>query len=221
MLVVVAAFVTAGVVRAQDEAQVREWPRFHLGVAFGETDLEWDWSQSELPERFWSEETMDPDRVSKVVAGFRPARIVGVEIQFIDFDEADMETRGRALFGGGQVTVFYDYRSYMRADADAWVLSTLLFIPEPSPLFDVYGKVGVADLDESFTARGYTLDCAPVSQCLRPFNNDVHQSNAGLYVGIGARFKIAPAVAVRVEYEAIDRDGDPAAMLSVGLAWER
>jgi len=141
-------------------------------------------------------------------------------MQYIDFDEADMRTRGTRLFGGGQVTVFYDQSSEMKADANAWVLSALLFIPESSPSFDVYGKVGVADLDESFTAGGYTLDCAPVSQCIQRFHSDVHQSNAGLYVGIGAQFKVAPAVAVRVEYEAIDGDGDPAAMLSVGIAWE-
>ena len=220
LLVVIAVFGTDVVVRAQDEAQVQDWPRFHIGGAFGETDLEWDWSQSGLPERFWSNETTDPDKVAKVVVGFRPVRVVGVEIQYIDFDEADMSVRGRLLFNFAQGGTFYDQHSYMKADADAWVLSALLFIPEPSPSFDVYGKAGVADFDESFVANAYTLDCAPISQCIQRFHSDVHQSDAELYVGIGARFKIAPAVAVRVEYEAIDREGDPATMLSVGIAWE-
>jgi hypothetical protein len=42
------------------------------------------------------------------------------------------------------------------------------------------------------------------------------------YVGIGARFKEAGrAWAFRVEYEAIDGDGEDTTMLSVGVAWER
>ena len=142
-------------------------------------------------------------------------------MQYIDFDEADMRVRGNLLFSFAQTgSRFYDQSSYMKADADAWVLSALLFIPEPSRSFDVYGKAGVAYLDESFVADAYTLDCTPISQCIRWSYSDVHQSDAELYVGIGARFKIAPAVAIRVEYEAIDRDGDPATMLSVGIAWE-
>ena len=221
LLVVIAAFGTDAIVRAQDDAQVKDWPRFHIGLAVGESDLQWNWSQSGLPEHFWSDETTEPDRVLKVVAGFRPFRVVGFEMQYIDFDEADMRVRGNLLFSFAQTGGrFYDQSSYMKADADAWVLSALLFIPEPSPSFDVYGKAGVAYLDESFVADAYTLDCTPISQCIRTFHSDVHQSDAELYVGIGAQFKIAPAVAVRVEYEAIDRDRDPAAMLSVGIAWE-
>jgi len=75
------------------------------------------------------------------------------------------------------VATFYDQYSVMKADANAWVLSALLFIPESSPTFDVYGKVGVAELDESFSAYAYTLDCAPVSQCLRPLDSAVQQSS--------------------------------------------
>ena len=54
------------------------------------------------------------------------------------------------------------------------------------------------------------------------FSSDVDQSDSGAYLGFGARFRIARAVAVRVEYEALDRDvGDNTTMLSLGIAWER
>jgi opacity protein-like surface antigen len=166
---------------------------------------------------------MEPERARKVVAGFRPVRIVGVEIQYIDFDDTGLGARGTLLRGGSRQggPAVYDQASFMKAGAEAWLLSALLFIPEQLPLVDVYGKVGVADLAESFTAIATTVECVPLSQCTNRIYSDVHESNVGPYIGIGARFELAPAVAVRAEYEAIDRDvGDPAAMLSLGFAWE-
>lgn len=217
LLAAIAAFSTAGSVRAQEER-----PRFHVGAAVGESDLAWDWSQSGLPERFWSDESMEPDRVRKVVAGFRPVRIVGAEIEYVVFDDAGMGARGRRLFGGGQAPLVYDQTSYMKAGAEAWVLSALLFFPEPSPSVGFYAKIGVADLDESFTASATTVECVPVVQCLNTINSDVHRRDAGPYLGIGARFDVARAVAIRVEYEAIDRDvGDNVTMWSLGVGWER
>ena len=98
------------------------------------------------------------------------------------------------------------------------MLSALLFIPEASQSIDVYGKVGVADLDESFVASA--TDTRAAAGC-RPFSSSIEQSDSAPYVGFGGRFKIAREFALRVEYEAIDRDGgDPIAMLSLGIAVE-
>ena len=113
----------------------------------------------------------------------------------------------------------------MKGRSTAWVVSGVLFIPERSPTADVYAKVGVAELDESLEAQHFAIvvgGCV-ISACPRiDVESEVRQSDSRPYVGIGARFKVARAVGVRVEYEAIDRDpGDDTTMLSLGVALER
>jgi hypothetical protein len=121
----------------------------------------------------------------------------------------------------------------MSASAKGLVLAAMLFFPEPLASFDVYTKVGVAHLDESLDAYAQDLltpECQPSPLTVGPgrsfppfcfFSNAVDQSDSGAYLGFGARFKIARAAGVRVEYEAVDRDGgDPTTLLSVGIAWE-
>ena len=109
----------------------------------------------------------------------------------------------------------------MNASAEAKVLSALLFIPEQLPLINVYGKIGVADLDESIIANATEYVCTPLLNCRNDFRSEVRQSDVGPYVGFGARIKVGAATGVRVEFEAVDRDdGDPMTFLSVGIAWE-
>jgi hypothetical protein len=152
-----------------------------------------------------------------------------VEIQYVDLGEGETRVNGGWSVGGGQVPAVYQQTSHMKASFDATVLTALLFIPETSPSLDVYGKVGVADINESLTtstttiASGYPIgpECAPYSRCTSTVNSDVELGESAPYVGIGARVKIATHWALRVEYEAIDRDvGDAATMLSLGIAWE-
>ena len=74
--------------------------------------------------------------------------------------------------------------------------------------------------------RVFPDECAPSGVRLRPtgpctFTNDVDESDSAPYVGIGARFSVGSAAAVRVEYEAIEGDaGDKMTMFSAGIAWE-
>jgi len=110
----------------------------------------------------------------------------------------------------------------MNASAEAKVLSALLFIPEQLPLIDVYGKIGVADLDESIVANATEYVCTPFVNCRSDFRSELGRSDVGPYVGFGSRIKFGAATGIRVELEAVDRDdGDPMTFLSVGVAWER
>jgi opacity protein-like surface antigen len=222
-LVLMAALST-DVVRAQDSPKAQSWPRFHIGVGVG---LESQYSRYVGPElssdgipeslRFSSAFYGPPDSEEmdwKLAAGWRPVRVVGAEIQYVDFGGFAQRRRR----GGGQVATQF-LSTNVRADAT--VLNALLFVPEPLPWFDVYGKVGVAKLTESVTGEGYNYGlpgCVP--SCA--LTVDEERKDSRRYVGIGARFKVASHWAVRVEYEEIDGDTtDKTTMLSLGIAWER
>jgi hypothetical protein len=211
LLAVVATFGIGNVVRAQ------EWPRYYIGAAVGSSHLG---QASGVPEQFHDGLSEYPFHAGsptsatgrKVVAGFRPVRVVGVEVQYVNLgsEKAIAESSGQIP----------DFSVYVTTRADAAMLAAVLFIPEPMPLFDVYGKLGVAKLDESFFIRARDLRLSSACQCR--FQADEHESVARPYVGIGARFKILPEVGVSVEYETIDRDiGDSTTLLSLGVVWER
>jgi OmpA family protein len=214
LLAAVTAFNTVAVARAQDE-----WPRFHFGLAVGQAHhgptLSDAGTPDEIPPAILSRfGSRDADSVTgwKVVAGFRPARVVGAEIEYVDFGEAEIPPPS----GNAIVRTHLS----MASRAEALVLTSLLFIPEPMSNIDVYGKVGVAKLDESFQV--FALENSSV-ECRNPwcqFQRDVHQTDSRPYVGFGARFQLGPG-ALRIEYELIDRDnGDDTTMLSIGLAGE-
>jgi hypothetical protein len=144
-----------------------------------------------------------------------------VELQHIDFGEGDLSAHAGERIGSGQ-TSSWQQTTNMTASAEGTVLSALIFIPDESPSRDLYGKVGAALLDESFSVIAsdqLTPGCELPTGCT--FRNHHDQIDSAPYVGFGARFKIAPAAGVRIEYEAVMRDGgDPTQLLSVGIAAE-
>lgn len=222
LLAVIAAFGTGAIVRAQDEAQVQDWPRFHIGVGVGQSHVgPADWDSFGLAELVKPNQSVDNSTTGlKFVAGFRPIRVVGAELQLVDFGEVEIRSGGSPHFRAQ-----YGYYS-LNSEANATMLSALLFIPHASPSWDVYGKVGVAKLDESFDVQVVerSLECLAPGGGYLPsctFFSQVDETASHPSVGIGARIKIAREWAVRVEYEAIDDDvGDPTTMLSLGFAWE-
>jgi len=219
-LAAIAAFGTTGALRAQDEERNQDegWRRFHVGVAVGESHLAPSLSSTGAPpeviERFGDRSPPDPTGW-KLVAGFRPARVVGVEVQFIDFGTAEIPPPS----GHGIVRTHVD----MESSADATVLTALLFIPKQSPAFDVYGKIGVGKLNESFRAHALVVEFgSPCYPFPCSFSTDKRQSDAHPYFAIGFRHEIGRAAAFRVEYETIHGDaGDDTTMFSAGVAWER
>jgi len=136
----VAAFGTDAALHAQNEAQDPEWSRFYVGAALGQPRLDRSLSEAGEPlvGLFGDLEVPEPTGL-KVLAAWRPMRLVGAELQYSDFgEEGRSATFGRAGYAG------YD----IRTQANAWVVSALLFVPERRPSFDVYGKLGVAQLDD-------------------------------------------------------------------------
>jgi len=230
-LAVIAAFTTAVA------AQAQEWPRFHIGVAAGDPGLSVDLSEAgaTLVEPIPSApyELAEADTGWKLVAGFRPVRVVGMEFQYVDFGEGAATVHSGWIFGSQVRT--YQQTSSINVSTDASVLTALLFIPMPKPSLDVYGKVGVAHINDALAITTTTIEldlphaplvpippeCIPYSRCSSIVSSDVEQSESAPYLGLGARVKIANHWALRVEYEAIDRDvEDTTTMLSVGVAWE-
>jgi len=212
-LVLLAVLGAAVRAQKQNQAPARDWQRFHVGAAVGESSWNPDLSEFGLSARLWAE-PLESGTARKVFAGFRPVRAVGVEIQYVDFGEADTRLWGGRRSGSDVLG------ERQAASADAWVLAALLYIPEPSPSIDVYGKVGVADLNESFTGVAYEASCQPICSYSN-FETTLTKVTPRL-TSASARFKAGRAVGVRLEYEAIDRaDGDDMAIFSVGLAFER
>lgn len=86
------------------------------------------------------------------------------------------------------------------------------------PLFDVYGKAGIARL-QTAVHHSVNFYCTIDSPCLptqRPLRVD--RTDGRFAYGAGAQIKIA-AFAVRAEYERIStRRGDPD-LLSIGATW--
>jgi hypothetical protein len=218
-LIVLAAFSIAGAGRAQDDqAADRGKPRFYVGVALGRSvDLNSALSLSsagappEILDRFGDRSPPSSAKALKLVAGSRPARVVGVELQYVEFGEGEIPgPTGNSVISSHVA---------MESSADATMLSALLFAPLRSPSFDVYGKVGVANLDESL--RGYAVIVgAPCLSSPCTFIADVHEADSHPYFAVGFRAEITRMVAFRAEYEAIDRDGEDTTMFSLGVAWE-
>jgi opacity protein-like surface antigen len=206
-------------------AQAQEWPRYHVGVGIGvgRSHLGTSWKSAGVPEPIRPNRSLEsgsgwPWRLS---AGFRPVRIVGAELEYVDFGDAEAEDgySPNQSVSRGSFT--------LRSRVSATVLTAVFFIPDPSPSFDFYGKVGVAKLEESFDVHvsNWELPCrlrpfGQAPECL--FDNQGDRSDSHAYVGIGARFKVARHLAARVEYEAIDGDvGGKPTMFSLSFAWER
>lgn len=135
----------------------------------------------------------------KVMLGVRPISLVGAEVEYLDF--------GQPHQGNGLgITSVND---------KAAALFGLLYVPLPVPYFDLFGKVGLARLENAVTAHLPIACPVGVTPCgLFQFN----RTDTQLAYGAGAQIKIKN-LSVRVEYERIQAsDGNPE-LFSLGLTW--
>jgi hypothetical protein len=128
----------------------------------------------------------------KVVAGIRPIAHVGGEFEYVDFGRASgsdfgfpakMSQKGPAAFA-----VFY----------------------LPMPAGDLYAKLGVASLQNSFSGSAFFYSSGSPCQW-----NSTYTGGAA---GLGAQFKIG-ACAIRAEYERFSAGGANPSLLSIGALW--
>lgn len=142
----------------------------------------------------------------KVVAGARPIRMLGAELEYVDF--------GHPRSTGNTGILIVQSNAYQRSTG----LSGLVYLPIPLPRLDVYGRVGLARLESSGGAR---FTCKPGGPC--PFvivpPTAFSRTDTDLLYGAGLQVKLLSVVAVRLEYERInDHHGDPD-MMSLDLTW--
>jgi opacity protein-like surface antigen len=136
----------------------------------------------------------------KAMVGIRPLSIVGAELEYLDF--------GNPSYTSGPATGV--------VDSKAVALLGVLYAPIPIPVFDLYGKLGVARLQTDVNGQILGLFC-PVG-----FPNcgtiAASHRDTGVGYGGGMQFKFA-AVAVRAEYERVESSNSSPDMFSLGLTW--
>lgn len=135
----------------------------------------------------------------KVMLGVRPISLVGAEIEYLDFGQP---RRNSAL---GITSV----------EDKAAALSALLYVPLPVPYFDVFGRVGLARLQNDVTAH-LPLACPVGFPSCGLFQ--LNRTDTQLAYGGGAQIKIQK-LSVRVEYERIQASNGNPELFSLGLTW--
>jgi hypothetical protein len=134
----------------------------------------------------------------KLTVGTHPIGLLGAELSYIDF---------------GKPTATYSgvNNEATTKGAVAW---GMIYAPLPLPIFDVYGKLGLARLQAN--ASAYLSGCSgPGPGCtLFAFN----KTNTQPAYGAGAQAHWGP-VAARIEYEHYQTTGGSPSLLSVGVIY--
>jgi opacity protein-like surface antigen len=143
----------------------------------------------------------------KVSVGVRPVRMLAAELEYVDFGHPH-STSSVGLLESESNTL-------QRASA----LSSLVFLPIPLQLLDVYARAGVARLRSS---GGNQLAYNPLLKAPSNFiiiaPSSFNRTDTDLLYGAGLQVRL-PVVALRLEYERInDHYGDPD-LVSLGVMW--
>ena len=143
----------------------------------------------------------------KVLAGLRPIKIVGAELEYINFGHP----------GGLQNETFTDVRA--RAEA----AFGLLYLPLPVPFLDIYAKAGIARSQIAVNAHAYAACTAVVGPgvppCVPEYFYYRDRTDVSFAYGAGAQVKLS-RFAIRAEYERVDASGGNPDLISLGVTWE-
>jgi opacity protein-like surface antigen len=138
----------------------------------------------------------DTEFAWKLIAGVRPIPYAGAEFEYIDFGHPNHDVGINGINNSG-------LDSHPRAE----VLYGVGYLPLPVPFLDVFGKLGVAELQTDVT----TFEGS--SQFFRQ-----NESDTRLAYGVGVQSK-AWGISFRAEYERISSQfGDPDAV-TVSATW--
>ena len=167
----------------------------YVGAGVGRTDLKQDYYQIDAHATAW-----------KVLAGWRPISLVGVEAEY-----ADLGSKGVNTFGGS---------THVSTDAKTAAAFVLGYLPVPLPWIDVYGKLGAARVKANTSAYPTGASppvCPPGEICspAAPVSDD--SSKTSVAWGAGLQFKWGHW-ATRLDYERFDGpQGDPSALAAEAL----
>jgi opacity protein-like surface antigen len=146
----------------------------------------------------------------KVLVGIRPTHALGLELNYIDFGTAHL----------GPIGELYHANAYNTAVAGFLVG----YFPLPFKRFDLFGKLGAAELRSHGDSIGnYPNTCIsnPVTQTCDPVGvasaSETHDKSALAY-GVGAQWRFG-SLGVRAEYERIHNSQNEPDLLSLGLTW--
>ena len=138
----------------------------------------------------------DTEFAWKLIAGVRPIPYAGAEFEYIDFGHPNHDVGINGINNSG-------LDSHPRAE----VLYGVGYLPLPVPTLDVFGKVGVAELQTDVTTF------VGSSQFFRQ-----NESNTRVAYGVGVQSK-AWGISFRAEYERISSQfGDPDAV-TISATW--
>lgn len=158
----------------------------YVGAGVSRTDLRQDYYQIDSHATGW-----------KLLAGWRPISLLGIEAEY-----ADLGSKGVTTYGGS---------THVSTDAKATAAFVLGYLPVPLPWIDVYGKVGAARVKantSAVTLTGFGTCVAP-SPC---GSVSTDSSKDSIAWGAGLQFKWG-RTAARLEYERFNgSQGDPAAL---------
>ena len=137
----------------------------------------------------------------KLLAGWRPISLLGVEAEYADLGSKDVNT-----FAGS---------THVSTDAKAAAAFAVGYLPVPLPWIDVYGKVGVARVKADTSA--YTNPGFPAPTCVGCAPPSFNNSKNAVAWGAGVQFKV-DRWAARLDYERFDGpQGNPAALAAEAL----
>ena len=144
----------------------------------------------------------------KGFVGIRPLPLLGVELAYIDFENASGPPPSSTFFG-----YFKD-----NTKETATTLFGVGYLPLSSQLLKLYGKLGVARLHGETQASYLPPSCPVGFNCTVPYT--VHQNDWTTDLAYGAGAQVSSgALGIRAEYERINASGGKPDLLSVGVSW--
>ena len=174
-----------------DDESTSNLAGFYLGAGVGYSTVRSDDPAFGLPGSL-----NDTEFAWKLIAGVRPIPYAGAEFEYIDFGHPNHDVGINGINNSG-------LDSHPRAE----VLYGVGYLPLPVPTFDVFGKVGVAELQTDVTTF------VGSSQFFRQNESDTRPA-----YGVGVQSR-AWGLTFRAEYERISSQfGDPDAV-TVSATW--
>ena len=121
----------------------------------------------------------------KAFAGFRPISLVAVEADYLDL--------------GSQTGTFISNNGNGQADAKAFAVYGVGFLPNPVPFLDLFGKVGLSRWQLS--GNGTPRCTGTLQTCIAPLSFSTRGTEFAWGVGAGAHLG---SVGARLEYESFN-----------------